>query len=94
MQMKKVWVYIDSLIMGFHDVFTREIPFEWFVVTVIGFIVRTDVNGVTSFVRAVRFASTRAYKALIHFFRSSAWTLEKLRDMWIKIVRESGFIHL
>jgi len=92
--MKKVWLYIDSLIMGFRDVFTREIPFEWFVVTVIGFIVRTDINGVTSFIRALRFASTRAYKALNHFFRSSAWALENIRDMWIKIVRASGFIRM
>jgi hypothetical protein len=92
--MKKVWLYIDSLIMGFRDVFTREIPFEWFVVTVIGFVVRTDVNGVASFVRALRFASTQAYKSLIHFFRSDAWILERLRDRWLKTVRESGYIHL
>jgi hypothetical protein len=92
--MKKVWTYIDSLIMGYRDCFTREIPFEWFVVVVIGFIVRTDANGVTSFVRALRFESTRAYKAIIHFFRSNAWFLKELRDKWIKTVGSSTYMHL
>jgi len=60
-------------------------PFKWFVITVIGFIVRVDSLGITSIIRELNL-KPKFYANLIHFFRSSAWHLEPLTKQWIKIV--------
>ena len=73
----------------FRPCFSRAATFEWFVVIVIGFMVRSDHLGVTTFIRDLSLPS-RCYETLIHFFRSSAWSLESLRATWLQVVRSTA----
>ena len=58
--------------------------FQWFVVVVVGLLIRTDHLGVTSFIRGLLLNPD--YICLIGFFRSSAWTLEQLSAKWCALV--------
>jgi hypothetical protein len=42
---------LGSLLMSFRDQFAREATFRWFVVAVLGFIVRLDHHAVSSSIR-------------------------------------------
>lgn len=48
--------------------------FHWFIITVVGLMLRSDQLGVTSVVRDLAL-QPRYYESLIYFFRSSAWSL-------------------
>ncbi|WP_281890553.1 transposase [Paenibacillus sp. YYML68] len=81
--------YIDKIINEFRSCFSRQAAFHWFVITVIGLMVRSDQLGVTSIVRDLTL-HPRCYETLIHFFRSSAWSLESLRLTWLQVVRKAA----
>jgi hypothetical protein len=78
--------YIDSLLCHFRSCFSRQASFQWFVVIVIGFMVRSDHLGLTSIIRDLSL-HPRYYETLTHFFRSSAWSLDSLRQTWLDIVK-------
>ncbi|WP_233277503.1 transposase [Paenibacillus durus] len=58
-------------------------------ITVIGLMLRSDQLGVTSILRDLSL-HPRCYETLIHFFRSSAWSLESLRQTWLQVVRKTA----
>ena len=57
----------------------------WFLAALAGFLVRSDLNGVTSFVRALGL-KPESYDLLRNFFHSSAVDVEELSRLWLKIV--------
>ncbi len=75
--------------MSFRECFRRKATFRWFVLLVIAFILRDDHLGVTSVIRTFVLEAPKYYGAL-HFFRSTAWVTETVRQKWYKIVLESG----
>lgn len=77
--------YIESILEEFRHLFRRAAAFKWFVVCVIGMMLRSDKLGVTSIIRDLALAP-RLYESLIHFFRSSAYSLESLREQWFRCV--------
>ena len=77
--------FIDTILIQFRSCFSRIAAFEWFVVTVVGLMVRSDHLGVTSIIRDLSLSS-RLYESMIHFFHSSAWALESLQATWARIV--------
>ena len=79
--------FIDSLLCQFRSCFSREASFNWFVVTVVGLMLRSDHLGTTSIIRDLSL-NPACYEALNHFFRSSAWSLESLWQTWLHIVKE------
>ncbi|MEI7028426.1 transposase [Paenibacillus sp. y28] len=81
--------YLNELLLPFRSCFSRHATFEWFVVIIVGFMVRSDHLGVTSVIRDLALNS-RSYETMIHFFRSSAWSLESLRLAWIQTVRKAA----
>ncbi|MEC0144316.1 transposase [Paenibacillus alginolyticus] len=81
--------YLNELLLPFRSCFSRQATFEWFVVLVVGFMLRSDHLGVTSVIRDLALNS-RCYETLIHFFRSSAWSLESLRTTWIQVVHKTA----
>lgn len=81
--------YVNELLLPFRSCFSRKATFEWFIVLVVGFMMRSDHLGVTSVIRDLALNS-RCYETLIHFFRSSAWSLEALRATWIQVVRKTA----
>lgn len=77
--------FIHEILSAFRTCFSRNAAFEWFVVIVVGLMVRSDHLGVTSIVRDLAL-DPRHYESLLHFFRSSAWSLEELRLAWQRVV--------
>jgi hypothetical protein len=78
--------WIQDSLSAFRTCFSRKAAFQWFVVIIIGLMVRTDHGGVTSLIRELAL-TPRSYESIIHFFRSSAWSLESLRLTWAQVVR-------
>ena len=72
---------LDKLLAKFRCVFSYEASFNWFVIVVLGFVIRFDHIGVTSFIRWL-FLSPTHYDALLLFFRTSSWRLEDLLVQW------------
>ncbi|QQK81992.1 transposase [Salicibibacter cibi] len=78
--------FIDTILASFRPCFNRVATFHWFVVIIIGMMMRSDHLGVTSIMRDLGLP-VRRYETLIHFFRSSAWSLESLRRTWLQVVK-------
>lgn len=78
--------YLNTLLQPFRSCFSRQATFEWFVVIVVGFMLRSDHLGVTSVIRDLSL-NARCYETLIHFFRSSAWSMPSLQQTWLQVVR-------
>lgn len=79
--------YMNNLLQPFRSCFSRQATFEWFVVIVVGFMLRSDHLGVTSVIRDLSL-NGRCYETLIHFFRSSAWSTSSMRQKWLQVVRQ------
>jgi len=73
--------YLEGLLRALRPAFTREATFAWFVVAFAGVVMRQEVYGVSSIVRALSLAPV-CYPALLHFFHSTAWTAERLYRQW------------
>jgi len=74
---------------AFRTCFSRSATYEWFVVIIVGLMLRTDHLGATSIMRDLSL-HPRCYETLIHFFRSSGWSLESLRLTWLQVVRSTA----
>ncbi|WP_209440953.1 transposase [Paenibacillus maysiensis] len=79
--------YLNNLLQTFRSCFSRQATFEWFVVLVVGFMLRSDHLGVTSVIRDFSL-NGRCYETLLHFFRSSGWSTSSLRQKWLQVVRQ------
>lgn len=77
--------FINEILSVFRKCFSRAAAYEWFVVVVVGLMVRSDHLGVTSIMRDLALDS-RHYESLLHFFRSSAWSLKSLQLAWYEAV--------
>ncbi len=76
---------ISTILLLFRDCFSRGASFSWFVIVIMGFIVRLDHHGVTSTIRWLSLDSSY-YRALLNFFRASSWKLPVLQQKWRDIV--------
>jgi hypothetical protein len=56
----------------------------WMTLVLVGFSIRADLLGVTSFVRAC-FIKAEKYRRLLYFFHSSALKLTTLTKLWVKL---------
>lgn len=81
--------YIDSILCEFRQCFSREKSFQWFVIIITGLMLRSDHLGLTSIMRDLALPARR-YETMIHFFRSSAWSLESLRLKWLQVVKRTA----
>ncbi len=65
----------------FRPCFSRQATFGWFVIIILGFMVRLDHEGLTSTIRWLALPP-ECYSSLVHFFYSTAWNLDSLLDTW------------
>ncbi len=75
------------LIQAFFELrpaFSRLRTAQWACLTVLGFCIRSDDSGVTSFIRAFRLKPS-SYQALIDSFHSQAVKLEDLNQLWLRL---------
>lgn len=72
---------LQRFLAHMRSAFSRQASHGWFVIVFVGFLVRTDTLGVSSIVRALMLAP-ESYTCLVHFFHSTAWTVESLMAAW------------
>ena len=89
MAMRKMYDFLNEQLMTFRKSFSREATFKWFVVIVLGLMIRQDHLGVTSIIRELDL-NPSWYETMLHFFRSSAWKLEDVTSWWIQVVGKHG----
>jgi len=87
-----MWESIDEMLKSFRECFSREAAYKWFVIIVIGLMVRSDHVGVTSVIRELGINPVH-YESMLHLFKASSWKIEKLIGCWVKIVAKSGLLH-
>lgn len=76
------WMYLVNLL---RSSCSRYRAFCWIIAVLIGFTIKFDTNGVTSFVRGIGLLPCY-YTCMLHMFYSSAIDLKKLRELWIELV--------
>ena len=76
---------ISDILVKFRSCFRREAAFDWFVIIIVGFVVRLDHYGVSSFVRWL-YIEPALYTSLLSFFRTSSWKLKDIMCRWWEIV--------
>ena len=76
-----------ELLLEFRSSFYRKATFHWFVVIIVGLMVGGDSLGLTSIMRDLNIAP-RSYEAMIHFFYSKVWCLEKVHRKWMHLVKQ------
>ncbi len=77
--------FVDEILSCFRSCFTRKAAFNWFVILVVGLMLRSDRLGVTSVIRDLALRPD-CYETMIHFFRSSSWELDSLASRWCQAV--------
>jgi hypothetical protein len=86
-----MWEYVNSVFMVFCGCFSRKAAFHCFVVIIVGFMLRSDYAGISSIIRTLALMPVQ-YENLVHFFRSSAWSLLAVKKQWIRFVGNSGVL--
>jgi len=81
--------FMNENLGGFRKCFSREAAFHWFVIVVVGLMVRTDHMGATSFIRELGIRP-ELYETMLHFFRATSWELAGIRQAWYEIVKEKA----
>lgn len=64
---------------------SRKRTFLWMTLSLVGLCIRSDIAGVTSFIRA-SFLKSENYRKLLHLFHTPALNLDKLTKLWVKLV--------
>ena len=78
--------FIENVLCYFES-FSRKAAFHWFAAITIGLMLRPDQLGVTSVIRDLAL-SPDCYESMLHFFRTSSWSLEGIRNRWLSAVRK------
>lgn len=81
----KLWMLWWNLIVQLRPACTRERTFLWMGAVLIGFVIRPDLLGVTSIIRAIGLVDI-CYDRLLDFFHSPALVLDRLTATWTAVV--------
>lgn len=76
---------IDVILQQFRICFKRKETFAWFVIIVVGILIRPDLRGISSIVGCLSL-DPRYYESMLHFFRSRAFDLCNIKSKWQDIV--------
>ncbi|OGJ89693.1 MAG: hypothetical protein A2487_01145 [Candidatus Raymondbacteria bacterium RifOxyC12_full_50_8] len=81
--------YLEQLLQALRPAFSRQAAFGWFIIAIVGFVMRTDTYGVSSIIRALCLTPL-CYPCLLHFFHSSAWSTQfLLQHWWLWMIRQN-----
>ena len=81
----ELWMQWFKGVLALRKACSRKRTFTWMVLALLGLSIRSDLLGVTSFIRA-GFIHEKKYRRLLHFFHSPALNLEKLTTLWVQFV--------
>lgn len=87
-----MWNLINKSLINFKECFTRQASLNWFVIIIMGFMLRSDSLGITSVIRDLNLSHS-SYATMIHFFHSSSWKLETIANKWCEIVKSFAPIY-
>lgn len=76
---------IDGILLQFRICFKRKETFNWFVIIVIGMLMRTEMKGITTIIGYLGL-EPGCYETMLHFFRSKAYDLGYVKSKWQNIV--------
>ncbi len=80
-----LWLEWLKCAMELRGACTRNRTFIWMVICLMGMTVRTDLIGVSSFMRALHLKD-HCYNRLLDLMHSSAVNLEQLSKLWLRLV--------
>ena len=80
----ELWSLWWSVMAVLRPAFPRLRTFLWFVSAVCGFCIRTDLLGVTSFVRCLGLRA-ELYDRLLDMFHCGGLDFRALRKLWVKL---------
>ena len=81
--------FINNILLRFRSCFSRQKAFGYFVIIIVGFLVRSDSLGVTSVIRDLSLAPS-FYPCLVHFFRADSWEWSCLFSTWAKTIAQEA----
>ena len=76
---------IDGILQQFRICFNREETFGLSIVIMVGMLLRTEMRGITTIIGSLGL-EPGCYEAMLHFFRSRVYDLERMKSTWQKIV--------
>jgi hypothetical protein len=76
--------HLEPILQDLRPCFSRQAAFEWFVIIIMGFLIRCDHSGLTSIVRWL-FLTPASYELILHFFRATSWQLDPLLSTWAQV---------
>ncbi|HME68652.1 MAG TPA: hypothetical protein VKM54_02155 [Myxococcota bacterium] len=79
----QLWMRWNALVQTLEPACARKATFQWMRIVLMGFCVRADLAGVTSWVRALAL-QPKQYLRLLHLFHSEALRLAPLTTLWIR----------
>ena len=88
----QLWIQWWCIVSRFRSAFSRVRTFQWFVLVLVAFSVRSDLAGVTSFARVLNLKSN-VYHRLLAFFHSPAVDLDLLTSLWLSTVLSLFPVH-
>lgn len=65
----------------FRACFSREVTYNWFIIIMLGMIIRLDHYGVSSIVRWLSL-TPKSYLLILHFYHSNGWELRSILLCW------------
>jgi hypothetical protein len=77
-----MFCHLDAIFGVFRPCFSRTAAFHWFMIVIVGFYVRADHEGLSSFIRWLSLSPT-CYDSLVHFFYASSWRVDTLFPVWV-----------
>ena len=80
---------INNILLKFLPEFKRLKTWKWFVVMIIGLMMRSNRNGITSIIAILRI-NPKLYHTALHFYRSKGYDVDKLYSKWIQIATEES----
>jgi len=87
-----MWEWLNEALQKFRHCFSNKIAYGWFVIIIIGMMMRSEHVGVSSIVRELSL-QPGAYVAIIHFFRAESWYIGRIRSAWLRLVSKLPILY-
>jgi len=88
----KMWTWLNDALNEFRGAFNNKKTFGWFVIIIIGMMIRTESVGLTSIVRILEL-NAASYPLILNFFRSEACMNFNIEIKWQMLLSKLPFLY-
>ena len=81
--------HINSILQEFRICFKREKTWQWFVMLVLGFMLRSSKRVVTQVISVLRLRPD-LYHTMLYFFRSTTYSVDEIYEKWVGLACKHG----